>query len=152
MTLEAILAAIHLLAILTAVVFVTSETAICRSDWMNAKVVHRLVAVDRIYLIGLAAVLLSGLARIWWGMKGDAWYWGNWLLHLKFTLFIAVALLAIRPARMYRAWARQLAAGGALPGEDEVRSARRQVMVAAHLIALVPIAAAFLARGFGAMR
>ena len=72
MTLEAILATIHLLAILTAVVFVTSETAICRSEWMNAKVVQRLVTVDRIYLIGLAAVLLSGLARIWWGIKGDA--------------------------------------------------------------------------------
>jgi uncharacterized membrane protein len=30
-----------------------------------------------------------------------------------------------------------------------VRTVRRQVMVAAHLIALVPIAGAFLARGFG---
>jgi len=151
MTLEAILAAVHLLAILTAVVFVTSETAICRGEWMNAKVVNRLVTVDRIYLIGLAAVLASGLARIQWGMKGDAWYWGNWLLHLKLTLFVVVALLAIRPARMYRAWQRQLAATGALPGEAEVRSARRQVMVAAHLIALVPVAGAFLARGFGAI-
>lgn len=151
MTLEAILAAVHLLAILTAVVFVTSETAICRGEWMNAKVVNRLVTVDRIYLIGLAAVLVSGLARIQWGMKGDAWYWGNWLLHLKLTLFVVVALLAIRPARMYRAWQRQLAATGALPGEAEVRSARRQVMVAAHLIALVPVAGAFLARGFGAI-
>jgi putative membrane protein len=151
MTLEAILASIHLLAILSAVVFVTSETAICRSEWMNAKVVQRLVTVDTIYLIGLAAVLLSGLARIWWGMKGDAWYWANWLLHLKFTLFIVVALLAIKPARMYRAWARELAASGALPREGEVRSARRQVMLAAHLIALVPIAGAFLARGFGAI-
>lgn len=149
MTLEAVLASIHLLAILTAVVFVTSETAICRSEWMNAKVVQRLVTVNTIYLIGLAAVLLSGLARISWGMKGDAWYWANWLLHLKFTLFIVVALLAIKPARMYRAWARELAASGALPVEGEVRSARRQVMLAAHLIALVPIAGAFLARGFG---
>ncbi len=150
MTLEAILASIHLLAILTAVVFITSETAICRGDWMNAKVVHRLVTVDTIYLIGLAAVLLSGLARIYWGMKGDAWYWSNWLLHLKFTLFIVIALLAVKPARMYRRWARDLAATGAMPGEGEVRSARRQAMVAAHLIALVPIAGAFLARGFGA--
>jgi len=150
MTLEAILAAAHLLAILTAVVFVTSETAICRSEWMNAKVVQRLVTVDRIYLVGLAAVLLTGLARIYWGIKGDAWYWGNWLLHLKLALFLAVAVLAVRPARLYRAWQRQLAATGALPDEAQVRSARRQVMVAAHLIALVPVAGAFLARGFGA--
>jgi putative membrane protein len=149
MTLEALLASAHLLAILTAVVFITSETAIARSEWLNAKVVYRLVTVNRIYLIGLAAVLLTGLARIWWGIKGDAWYWGNWLLHLKLTLFIVVALLAIKPARMYRRWLRQLEATGALPDDLQVRTARRQVMVAAHLIALVPIAGAFLARGFG---
>jgi putative membrane protein len=131
MTLEAILAAAHLLAILTAVVFVTSETAICRVDWFNAKVVRRLVTVDRIYVGGLVAALLTGLARIFWGMKGDAWYWSNGLLHLKLALFVAVALLAVRPA------------------DAEINSVRRQAFLAAHLIALVPIAAAFLARGFG---
>jgi putative membrane protein len=149
MTLEAILAAAHLLAILTAVVFVTSETAICRVDWFNAKVVRRLVTVDRIYLGGLAAALLTGLARIFWGMKGDAWYWSNGLLHLKLALFFAVALLAVRPARSYRRWLRELDASGALPPDGEINSVRRQAFLAAHLIALVPIAAAFLARGFG---
>ena len=150
MTLEAILASIHLLAILTAVVFVTSETAICRVDWFNAKVVRRLVTVDRIYLAGLVAVLLTGLARIFWGMKGDAWYWSNDLMHLKLALFVAVALLAIRPTRTYRRWLRELDASGALPPDAEINSVRKQAFLAAHLIALVPIAAAFLARGFGA--
>jgi putative membrane protein len=149
MTLEAILASAHFLAILTAVVFVTSETAICRVDWFNAKVVRRLVTVDRIYLIGLAAVLLTGLARIFWGVKGSAYYWGNWLLHLKLGLFIVVVLLAIRPARAYRRWQRELDASGALPPEGEINAMRRQAFLAAHLIAVVPIAAAFLARGFG---
>jgi putative membrane protein len=39
---------------------------------------------------------------------------------------------------------------GALPDEAQLTSVRRQVMVAAHLIAVVPVIAAFLARGFGA--
>ena len=151
MTLEALLAAAHLLAILTAVVFITSETAICRTDWLNPKVVQRLVTVDRIYLIGLASVLITGLARIYFGMKGSAWYWSNWLLHLKLGLFIVIALLAIKPARTYRRWLRDLDATGALPGAAQIDSTRRQVFVAAHLIALVPIAAVFLARGFGAI-
>lgn len=149
MTLEAILAAAHFLAILTAVVFVTSETAICRTDWFNAKVVRRLVTVDRIYLIGLAAVLLTGLARIFWGVKGAAWYWGDWLLHLKLGLFVIVVLLAIRPARTYRRWQRELDASGALPPEQEINAMRRQAFLAAHVIAVIPIVAAFLARGFG---
>lgn len=149
MTLEAILAAAHLLAILTAVVFVTSETAICRTDWFNAKVVRRLVTVDRIYLIGLAAVLLTGLARIFWGVKGSAYYWGDWLLHLKLGLFLVVVLLAIRPALTYRRWQRELDASGALPPAGEINAMRKQAFLAAHVIAVIPIVAAFLARGFG---
>ena len=35
MTLEAVLAALHMVAILTLVVFLTSEAALCRSEWMN---------------------------------------------------------------------------------------------------------------------
>ena len=151
MTLEAILASAHFLAILTAVVFVTSETAICRTDWLNAKVVQRLVTVDRIYLIGLAAVLTTGLARVLLGVKGSAWYWSNWLLHLKLGVFIVVVLLAIGPARTYRRWLAELNAGGALPPAAEIDATRRRAFIAAHIIALVPIAAAFLARGFGAI-
>lgn len=151
MTLEAILASAHFLAILTAVVFVTSETAICRTDWLNAKVVQRLVTVDRIYLIGLAAVLATGLARVLLGVKGSAWYWSNWLLHLKLGVFVVIVLLAIGPARTYRRWLAELNANGALPSAAEINGTRRRAFLAAHLIALVPIAAAFLARGYGAI-
>lgn len=149
MTLEAILASLHFIAIFTAVVFITSETAICRTDWLNAKVVRRLVTVDRIYLIGLVTVLLTGLARISFGIKGSGFYWANWLLHLKLGLFVVVVLLAIGPARSYRRWLRELDASGALPAPAEVDATRRRAFVAAHLIALIPIVAAFLARGFG---
>ena len=112
--------------------------------------VERLVTVDRIYLAGLVLVLLTGLARITWGMKGSGWYWGNGLLHLKLALFIVVALLAIKPTATFRRWRRKLHESGALPGELEIRQARRQGMVAAHLIAVIPLAAVFLARGYGA--
>jgi putative membrane protein len=150
MTLEALLSYAHILAILTAVVFISSETALCRIEWMNERVVERLVTVDRIYLVGLLLVLLTGLARITWGMKGSAFYWSNGLLHLKLGLFIVVAFLAIKPSAMFRRWRRQLRENGALPDEVEIRQARRRGMVAAHLIAVIPLAAVFLARGYGA--
>ena len=71
-------------------------------------------------------VLLTGLARIWWGMKGGGWYWSNWLLHLKLALFVVVvAVLAIKPAQMFRRWRRELQATGALPDEAQIRQARR---------------------------
>jgi putative membrane protein len=150
MTLEALLAYAHLLAILTMVVFISSEAALCRPEWINPKVVERLATIDRVYGIAAGAVLLTGLARTWWGVKGTAWYWGNGLLHLKLALFIVVGLLSIKPTFMFIRWRRELRAGGAMPDQAQVRQARKLVMVQAHLIALIPLAAVFLARGFGA--
>jgi putative membrane protein len=149
MTLEALLAYAHLLAILTLVVFISSEAALCRPEWMNAKVVERLGKVDMIYGIAAALVLVTGIARTWWGIKGTGWYWTNGLLHLKFAMFIAVGLISIKPTIMFRRWRKSLEATGALPPEGEVRVARKWVMIQAHLIAVIPLAAVFLARGFG---
>jgi len=149
MTLEAILAYLHLLAILTLVVFLSSEAALCRVEWMNAKVVERLGRVDMVYGIASVAVLLTGVARTWWGVKGTSWYWTNPLLHTKLALFVAIGLLSIKPTLMYARWRKELKATGALPADDQVRLARRFVMVQAHLLVLIPLAAVFLARGFG---
>ena len=149
MALEAILAYLHLLAILTMVVFIASEAALCRIEWLNAKVVERLVRLDAIYAGAAVAVLATGVARTIWGVKGTAWYWTNPLLHIKLTLFVVVALLSIGPTRSYLRWRKRQRADGTLPTEAEVRKTRKLVMIEAHLIALVPLAAVFLARGFG---
>ena len=149
MILESILAFLHLSAIFTLIVFLTSEAALCRMQWMNATIVERLVTVDRIYGIAAMAVLATGLLRIFLGIKGSGWYWSNWLLHVKLAMFIAVALLSIQPTRTFLRWRRDLRAGGALPAEAEVTRTRRRVMVQAHIVPLIPLAAVFLARGFG---
>jgi putative membrane protein len=67
------------------------------------------------------AVLLTGLARTLWGVRGTAWYWSNPLLHVKVTL----------------------------PDESQIRTARKLVMVQAHILPFIPLAAVFLARGYG---
>ncbi|MBX3659550.1 MAG: DUF2214 family protein [Ramlibacter sp.] len=149
MTLEAILAYLHITAILTLVVFLASEAALCRTEWMNARVVERLARVDMIYGIASGLVLVTGVARTWWGVKGSAWYWTNPLLHTKLALFVLIGLLSIKPTVMYARWRRELRATGALPADDQVRLARRFVMIQAHLLVLIPLAAVFLARGFG---
>ena len=149
MTLEALLAYAHILAILMLVVFSSSEAALCRIEWLNAKVVERLVTVDRIYGVSAVVVLLTGVARTWWGVKGTAWYWTNGLLHLKLGLFVVVALMSIKPTLMFIRWRRRLRSDGALPDEAQVRQVRRWVMVQAHIVAAIPLAAVFLARGFG---
>ena len=150
MTLEALLAYAHLLAILTLVVFVASEAALCRPEWLNAAAVERLVTIDRVYGIAAGAVFVTGLARIFLGAKGMSWYGHNWLLWTKLGLFVVIGLLSIRPTLRFTGWRNALRANGALPGADEVRAVRKMVMVQAHLIPLIPLAAVFLARGYGA--
>lgn len=149
MTAEALLAYAHFLAILTMVTFVASEAALCRKEWLNAAVVERLARVDMVYGIAAIAVLATGFARTWWGMKGAGWYWSQPLLHAKVTLFVIVGLISIVPTVRFGRWRKALRATGALPTDAEVRSTRRLVMVEAHLLVVIPLLAVFLARGVG---
>ncbi len=144
---ESLLAYAHIVAILSVVVFLTSEAALCRTEWLNAAVVRRLARVDVIYLAAALAVLLTGLARTWWGMKGLGWYWHQPLLHIKLTMFVVIGLISLKPTLAFRRWVKALDATGQLPSEDEVRGVRRLVMLEAHLLVLIPLAATMLARG-----
>lgn len=147
MLLESVLAYAHFLTIFSVVVFLTSEAALCRVEWMNAAVVRRLARLDLIYLFAAIAVLLTGLARTYWGLKGMGWYWQQPLLHIKVTLFALIGLLSLKPTFSFLRWRRQLDADGTLPSADDIRSVRRLVMIEAHVLVLVPLAAALLARG-----
>ena len=147
MMLDALLAYLHFAAILTAVVFVASQAALCRPEWLNPAAVQRLGRVNGIYLVALVLIRATGAARAQWGAKGPAWTWAQPLLHLKLALTIAMLAMAAGPTRRYAAWARRLAGGGAMPDDAEVRATRRSVMIASHLMLIVPLAAVLLARG-----
>ncbi len=67
----------------------------------------------------LLAVLATGLARTWWGMKGMGWYWQQPLLHLKLTLFVVIGLISIQPTLAFRRWVKQVDADGTLPDASE---------------------------------
>ncbi len=147
--LESLLAFLHISAFIGWIVFATAQAVMCRSDCFNAAAVPRMVRLDNILWIATAAVLLSALARIYLGARGAAWYWSNPLLHLKLTLFLVAALLQIGPTRQYRRWLAAFRADGSLPSAAALTGARRLVMIATHLVAVIPLPAVFLARGFG---
>jgi putative membrane protein len=146
--LEPLLAYLHIAAFLGMAVFLTSEAALARSEWLNAAIVQRLVRVDTLYWAMIAVVLATGLARMVWGAKGWDWAATHPLLHAKVTVFAVMAALSWPNTRRLRDWSHRLAAGGGLPGDDEIRRLRRRVMWVSHLMLLVPLAAVFLARGW----
>ncbi len=147
MLLESLLAYAHFVAIFSVIVFMTSEAALCRVEWMNAAVVRRLARLDVIYLFAAVAVLLTGLARTYWGVKGGSWYWHQPMLHLKLTLFVVIGLISIKPTLSFIRWRKQLDLYGSLPTDVEIKRVRRLIMIQAHLLVLIPLAATFLARG-----
>ncbi len=146
---EALLAYAHFAAILTVVVFMTSRAALCRMDWLNAAVVLRLRRVDRIFQWAMVFLLATGLARMAWGAKGFGWYVSEPLMLAKIALFGVIWLLSLKATRAFERWARAHAAHGSLPAAREVDAARRWVMIEAHLLLLLPLAAVFVARGVG---
>ncbi|GAA3997125.1 hypothetical protein GCM10022279_20980 [Comamonas faecalis] len=146
---EALLAFAHIMAFLMLATFMTSETALCRKEWISPAIVHRLVRLNLLTLVSGVIVLATGLARTWWGVKGTAWYWSQPLLHAKVTLLVMMLALALAAGRHYRRWRAALDAGAGLPQEGELRAARRLEMWAAHLMIIVVLLAVCLARGVG---
>lgn len=147
MTWEAVLASLHLLAVLTLVVFLSSKAALCRVEWMNAAVVRRLARLDVVCAWVALALLLSGIARLAWGVKGWEWYVSQPLFHLKVLLVVLVALLGWRPALAVRQWRKALDADGSLPPAASVRGVRQWTMVQAHGIPVIAVLAVFWAQG-----
>lgn len=140
---EALIAYVHLAAVLAMVVFSTSQAALLRPEWLNAAVLQRLRVVDRIYLGCLAALLLSGLLRMTMGIKGLAWYGAQPLLWAKLLGLALLAWAAVGPHRAYARWSTQ----ATLPDTAEVTAVRRSVMRASHAMLLIPLLAVLLARG-----
>lgn len=146
---DAILAWLHFALIFALISVLTIELVSLRyCD--RADTLARLTKVDLVYLIIAGLVLLSGLARVFFGVKGAAFYAGTWLFHLKLTLFVLVGLISIAPTLSFMRWRKAQKANSAfVPPLAEVSRARLLVHVELTLILLIPLVASLMARGFG---
>lgn len=148
MLLDTVFACIHLVAILSWVVFLSSTAALARSEWLNAAALARLGVVDRVAFVAGWVVLASGLARVLASPKGAPWLLGQPLLWAKLALVALMLGAAWRTHGQVRAWLAVHQTGGALPAADEVAALRRRVMRASHLMLVLPVLGVLLARGY----
>lgn len=144
---DTVFAALHLVAILSWVVFLSSTAALARSEWLNAAALARLGVVDRVAFIAGWVVLATGLARVAASPKGVSWLLAQPLLWAKLLLVGLMLAAAWRTHAQVQAWLTAHRAGGALPAEAVVQALRQRVMRAAHLMLLLPVLAVLLARG-----
>lgn len=111
---------------------------------------RRLARIDRHYGFVAAAIILVGIGRVVYGLKGWEFYVYNWVFWAKMAAFLAVGLLSIRPSMRYIAWNSRSGTDPAyrVPA-SELAAIRGQILAQAAIFLLIPTFAAAMARGYG---
>ena len=147
--LDALLAYTHFISIIATVSTVMAEAVLCRPG-LTLPWAQRLGRVDLLYLVAAALALTTGLLRLFFGLKGSAFYFGNPVFWVKISLFIAVGLISIIPTLRFIRWTKRLNANSStVIEEDEITATARILYVELALLALIPLMGALMARGLG---
>ncbi|HZR36565.1 MAG TPA: DUF2214 family protein [Nevskia sp.] len=147
MLLDAALAYLHFIAILLLASLMSAEALLLRPS--VAQQSSRWIArLDLGVGLSAIAVVASGLSRAVWGAKGWAYYAHNPVFHAKIGVFVLIGLMSIIPTVLFLRWARRHRElpGYAVPAE-EVRRARRWVLIELHLLPLLPLFGVMMSRG-----
>lgn len=114
---------------------------------VTAQVIQTLGRCDRFYGIAALLVIVAGLARVYFGVRGEDYYLANHAFWAKMGAFLIVGLLSIQPTVKFLAWAKASRAdAGFTPSEAELKSVRRFLMIELHVFALVPLFAVLISR------
>ena len=142
-------ASVHYLSILMLFGFLYGELLLWRTG-ISERNIRTLLWLDIGYGLSALAVLVSGIARAGWTEKGWGFYLSNPWFHGKVTLFILIGLLSLYPTKVLLGWRKTVKAGHVPEIDATLQRNLRGVLVAElHLVVLMPILAALMARGVG---
>ena len=95
-------------------------------------------------------MIVTGVARVNFGIKGAAFYQHNPIFWTKIGLFVLVGLLSIPPTIAYIRWGRRNASGSAIALEGgEYVPMRVFLWLELIVFLFIPLCAVFMARGLG---
>ena len=146
---DALLSYAHFLSIFFLTWFLGRQWLLLRAGHA-ALDVETLAHVDMGYFISAGLVLLTGLGRLFLGIKPLAFYTHNGAFHALIGLFVLVGLISIVPTMSYQRWRRYRRedARFEIPAR-EWRWMRALVTVELCGLAIIPFAAVLMARGIG---
>lgn len=117
---------------------------------VDSRVARLLLRIDLFYGISAVGVITAGVARVFWGAKGAVFFGDQPFFWAKMATFALIGLISILPTRTFIRWVRQAGQDAAFAvAEADAKRVRRLVMIELHLLALVPLFAALMARGIG---
>lgn len=146
---DALLSMAHFMALLVMAGALSGELFVMRLAPSQATL--RLLSRMDIFYGGAALLLIAaGLGRVFFGLKDAGYYAGSHAFWGKMATFAVIGLISIWPTVKFIQWRRAADKDGAFaPPEAQWKAARRIVLVEAHLLVLVVIFAALMARGLG---
>lgn len=117
---------------------------------VDNRVARLLLRIDLFYGISAVGVILAGVARVIWGVRGAEFYMTQPFFWAKMAVFLIIGVISAIPTRRFMGWVKEANATPAfMAAEADVARMRRLVMIELHLLALVPLFAALMARGIG---
>lgn len=144
---DAFFAYLHFAAIFTLVWFLAKEWTLLKAGAANLDL-PRLARADAGFGIAAVAVVATGVCRATLGAKPWAFYVTNPTFHVKIALFVLVGIVSIWPTLAFIRWRKAGSDPNYRVPEAEWRRIKRLVMMELHGVALIPIFAVLMARGF----
>lgn len=112
MTLDAVLAYLHYMAMFVLFAFLTAQAVMLRVP-LDAHGIWLLGRTDIWYGVAALIAIATGLGRLYFGAKGAGFYQGQWPFWTKMAVFVALGLLSIKPTIEFIRWRRALQRGAA---------------------------------------
>ncbi|CCV05365.1 conserved membrane hypothetical protein [Mesorhizobium metallidurans STM 2683] len=148
-TTDLVLAIIHHLLVFSLAGIIGAEFVLTCGE-LPATTLRRLVGIDRHYGIIAMLIIIVGIGRVIYGLKGWEFYVYNWVFWAKMAAFAIVGLLSIVPTVRFVSWNRQAVANPAFAvPAAELAAVKTHVRAEAFIFLLIPVFAAAMARGYG---
>ncbi|MDX8518266.1 DUF2214 family protein [Mesorhizobium dulcispinae] len=148
-TTDLLLAIAHHLLVFSLAGIIGAEFVLVRGE-LGAATLKRLAGIDRHYGIIAALIVVVGICRVFFGLKGWEFYVYNWVFWAKMATFIIVGLLSIVPTMRFISWNRQASGNPAFSvPAAELASVKNYVRAEGLIFLLIPVFAAAMARGYG---
>lgn len=143
---DLVLAVLHHLLVFGMFATATGELLLLRTE-MSGRSIDLLVKIDRALGIHAVGIIIVGVLRVIFGLKGYEYYVGNPYFWAKMASFVAAALVSIPATMRFIAWQRRRKVEeDFLPDREETRSLRKTLLMERGFLVLVIIFAATMAR------
>ena len=146
---DAALSYLHFVFAFVLVAAIAAEAWVLRLP-IDGRAAQLLLRIDLFYAIAAVGVISAGVARAYFGAKGADYYFAQPFFWAKMATFAVIGLVSIGPTRAFLRGVKASKTDAAFAVvEADSKRIRRLVMIEVHLLALVPLFAALMARGIG---